>query len=219
MTDTFVAQTDGAGTKVHAFTRTVGGQTVAEEVLVLGHSGMPSSHGTLLSTHASNLAGSGSTFPYYLANIWPVFVGATGANRYADILRITVQQIVASTVAASIPIALVIETGGLGDGSANDFLYQQDTQDGNITEVWSLGGSQALGSLRRLATIATLTVPITTGLPTRLNSDRWQAGHYTKPIRVGPGQALQLGLWQLEPDRGSPGASVRWNAEALSIPY
>lgn len=214
MADTFIPQTDGAGTKIHSFSRVVAGQTVHEEVLAPAVGPIPSSAGSISGGFTSGLytlAGAGAAVPVYLGNIFLV------GPRYGYITRLTVRQVTLTTGAAVvIPIALIRTTGGKGDENGDDVLWQFDNLDGNITTLWSLGGSQALGSVRQLATVGRLTVPLAAaGCPTGANADRWEAGPGRKPIRVGPMQALQLSLYQEVADTGVTGAKVQITAEGF----
>jgi len=204
--DTFVQQTDGAGTKIHVFARTVSGQTVAEEVHVPGVSGYATARGTL-----SGSAG-GVNFPIPQLQAGPYFPIISmyrvhfPAPYYYYVSQVTARQSGTPLGTAEVlSLTVGLSTNGFGDGwvfggtaqPAAAIVPMSDTADG-ITGYSIFTGSveRTSGPLIPFGLAIPLTVPCvgTGALPTSANADRWEAR--AKPLRAGPGDALSIGLWQ-----------------------
>ena len=113
MAESLVQVTEGSGKKLHTWSRTVGANTVEDEVVVHGE--------PFLATYV--VAGSGSAAT--ITSHWQLMAGAS-LNVY--VRRISVFQTVAATTAAIVPWTLQrLSTAGTGGTSATPAPY--DTSD------------------------------------------------------------------------------------------
>lgn len=112
MAESTIAVTAGAGTLLHSYTRTVGGNTVHNEAVVLGE--------PHLATYTVSAAAATTTAASHLLQIM------AGATLPVRIRRIEVHQLVAATTAAIMTIQVLrLSTAGTGGGAVTPM--QMDT--------------------------------------------------------------------------------------------
>lgn len=205
MTDIYVPQTNGAGTKLHSFSRTVSGQTVHEEAVLpaLGAEGsgaaaVGASGGqsfiTTVSDPASFAVASGP-YGFFFGRLLPPY------PYYTYITAVSARQIDAFAAGAAdvVRLGVAVISGGYGDGQTTTGApsYSPGASDTN-DPVMGLGGFNAVwhASTVLISMPILLNVPCvaSTGFPLGARAE-WTAPG--KPIRTGPGQATSLGLYQL----------------------
>jgi hypothetical protein len=209
MADTFVAITDGAGTNLHTFSRSVAGQTVHDEVKLLamppkiGVSGDPLNMGTSAQSRELGVpAQAGLTMP------WPFCFFRVPQPYYGYLLAIEfIQGPDPGNPAAfsSTTDTIGFELGYITDGPNEAFmgtvfgtdLPVMDTGDTYPSEAWFDCGpidASQVPTWRRLGSAHfNFSIQLSTTLPDERQKVRWAP---RKPIRIGPGPSIALALFQ-----------------------
>jgi hypothetical protein len=181
-TDTFFQVTAGAGTKLHTFTRSVSGQTVHDDVGILGLQPYPTyslaAPGLTTATAASHLLQlmAGSSLNVYLVGIW--------VSQRALATTSTVQQFELHR----------LTTAGTGGTAFTPQAYDSSDAAAGATGMTlpTVKGTENASNLRILTVGLTQTAPVTA-----VNGTLWQAHLLIKPIRIAAGTANGVALKNL----------------------
>jgi hypothetical protein len=201
MADAFAAQTDGAGTKVHTWSRTVSANTVHDEQVLFGIKGLTSVQGPQVDVDNDNrlqlLPASGSgTLPYGSILVPSPY--------YFYLTSLTIRQADPTTTGGGITFwTLRLVSDGIGDCSwagtdvhdKTGGLRRHDLGDpagaepgAAVQDNWGANLVTPKGCVD-LGIVGQLTVPIGLTPITAANSDTYSP---TRPVRCGPGTATKL---------------------------
>ena len=113
MAETFINVTEGSGKKLHTFDRTIGANSVHDEVVLLGE--------PYLTTYSVTTQSSGTSAATGLSHLLQVMAGAS-LNVY--IRRIRVTQLAAATTAAQVALVVTrLTTAGTGGTVVTPVAY------------------------------------------------------------------------------------------------
>jgi hypothetical protein len=172
-TDTFLQITQGAGTKLHTFTRVVGVDTVHESVFVLGISPFPT-----YSVTASNISTATAA-----AHTCQVMAGAS-LNVYITRIKIA-QRTLATTSTVQFFEVRRLTTAGTGGTAITPAPF-------DLTDAAAGAAGMTLPTVKGTEStlLRTMTVGLTQTAPVLNTSvDEWLLNSYTKPIRIASGTA------------------------------
>lgn len=170
-TDTYFQITQGAGTKLHTFTRVVGADTVHDGVTVLGLCPYPT----------YSLSAAGITTATAASHILQMMAGA---NLAVYITRIKIAQRALATASTVQQFEIRrLTTAGTGGTVVTPQAFDATDPAAGGTGMTLPTAKGTEGNLLRLMTVGlTQTAPVT-----NVNSDEWILNFYTKPIRISNG--------------------------------
>lgn len=170
MSESYVQVTEGSGKKLHSNTRSINGETVHDEIVVLGEPYLPT---YVLSTGGFSTATAGQHLLQIMA----------GASRNLRIRRIYIEQDELSTVVSRTRI-LVRRLTSAGSGGSTFTPNPLDTADGAASASGMIAPSAA-GAVGAL--LMSMVVPLGNTWPLLVGPRIWEFSPPGKPIVIPMG--------------------------------